>query len=133
MEKSEKNLPKIKQNQDVKKRAVVGVRELKEYIYNKRASLTKEEVDVMIQDVAQKIYELAYQSGWDDRNEIHVVRRADLNMRIFKAWNDFYGKHSGNLPLQPIEEMRYIVEVARLERYFDINKPLDMQVNNHSL
>lgn len=131
--KNKKKLPKIKQNMDVKKKAVVGVRQLKEYIYNKRANLTKEEVDVMINNLAVKVYKMAYETGWEDRNEIHKVRKSNCNARLIKAFDDFYNKRIGELPLKTMDEIRYMIDIALLTRYFNTNYNLDMQVNDRAL
>jgi len=128
-----RKLPKIKANLDVKRSAMIGVRQLKEYIYNKRAHLTKEEVDSMLSDVAERIYALAYQQGWEDRNEIHKVRKSSNQIKILKAWNDFYNDRITEITLDCMENVRYIVDIALLNRSFDITKPLKRQVNDHSI
>jgi hypothetical protein len=127
---SKKTKPKIKQNDDVKQRATVGVRELKEYLYNKRASLTYEEIDNLINDVAIKLYEVAYDTAWNDRNEIYRVRKSEHLKRITRAFNHFYGDYVGDLPIKTMDQIRYIVDIALLNRYFNEDYTLQNQVNN---
>lgn len=133
MKKKQKNLPKIKQNLDVKQKAIVGIRKLKEYLYNKRTNLTYEEVDKMIQSVAETIYEMSYENGWRDAMEIHTVRKHNHHSILIKAFNDFYNKHIGKIAINTMEEVRYILDIATNERYMDVNFPLDQQVNNKTI
>jgi Ca2+-binding EF-hand superfamily protein len=133
MKKKQKNLPKIKQNLDVKQKAIVGIRKLKEYLYNKRANLTYEEVDKMIQAVSETIYEMSYSNGWKDAMEIHSVRKHNHHAVLIKAFNDFYNKHIGKIAINTMEEVRYILDIATNERYMDVNFPLDQQVNNKTI
>jgi len=133
MKKKQKNLPRIKQNMDVKQKAIVGIRKLKEYLYNKRANLTYEEVDKMIQSIAETIYEMSYENGWKDAMEIHSVRKHNHHAVLIKAFNDFYNKHIGKIAINTMEEVRYILDIATNERYMDVNFPLDQQVNNKTI
>ena len=125
-----KQKPKIKQNQDVKQKATSGVRELKEYLYSKRANLTQEEINVLVNNVGEKIYEMAYEAGWSDRNEIYQVRRSEHLRRITRAFNHFYNDYVGELPLKTMDQIRYIVDIALLNRYFNEDYTLQNQVNN---
>ncbi|MCK5017014.1 MAG: hypothetical protein KAS32_08075 [Candidatus Peribacteraceae bacterium] len=130
MEKSKKNIPKIKQNLDVKQKAVVGVRQLKEYLYNKRANLTYEEITLLIDEMNRNVMALAYESGWDDRNEIFRVRRSAIHTRMIKAFNDFYNENVGKIPVHIMEKIRYISDIGLLERYYNESLPFDHQVND---
>ena len=100
-----KEKPKIKQNQDVKQKATAGVRELKEYLYSKRANLTYEEINALVNNVGEKIYEMAYESGWKDRNEIYKVRKSEHLNRITRAFNHFYNDYVGELPLKTMDQI----------------------------
>jgi len=122
--------PKIRRNEDVKQRATSGVRELKDYLYAKRANLTYEEINKLVNDVGEKIYEVAYQSGWEHRNDIHQVRRAELFNRLAKAFNEFYSDYVGELPIKTMDKVRYIYDIAMLHRYFNEDYTLQNQVNN---
>jgi hypothetical protein len=125
--------PKIKQNEDVKQKATTGVRELKDYLYSKRANLTYEEINVLINNVGEKIYEMAYQSGWDDRNEIYRVRKSEHLKRITRAFNHFYNDYVGDLPIKTMDQIRYIVDIALLNRYFNEDYTLQRQVNDRQV
>ena len=125
-----KEKPKIKQNQDVKQKATAGVRELKEYLYSKRASLTYEEINTLVNNVGEKIYEMAYESGWNDRNEIYKVRKAEHLNRITRAFNHFYNDYVGELPLKTMDQIRYIVDISLLNRYFNEDYTLLNQIDN---
>jgi Mn-containing catalase len=133
MKKKEKKLPKIKQNLDVKKKAIAGVRKLKQYLYDKRANLTYEEIDKMIQALAELIYEMSYENGWNDMLEIHNARKSNHYRVVMKAFNSFYNKQVGKLAINTIEQVRYIVDIATHERYFDENFPIEQQVNDKTI
>ena len=122
--------PKIRQNVDVKQKAIVGVRQLKEYLYNKRANLTYEEIDIMINNVVQDTLSLGYESGWEERNEIFKVRRSAIHARLRKAFNDFYNENISNVPVHLMEKIRYLVDIALLNRYFNETLPFDHQSGN---
>lgn len=133
--KNKKELPKIRQNQDVKKRASAGVRETKEYIYNKRATLTYDEVNSLVNQLVDKIAEYAYNLGWNDRNEIHDARKSCNKMMLVKAFNEFHKKYYAekSVPLQLIEDVRYLVDIGLLNRYFNSEYDFTRQVNDFSV
>lgn len=133
MKKKDKKLPKINQNRDVKKKAIAGVRQLKEYLYNKRANLTYEEIDKMIQTLSETIYEMGYTYGWKDMLEIHNARKSNHYRVVMKAFNSFYDKQIGKLAINTIEQIRYIVDIATHERYYDENFPIEQQVNDKTI
>jgi isocitrate/isopropylmalate dehydrogenase len=128
-----KRLPKIRQFEDTKQKAVSGVRELKEYLYNKRSSLTYEEINTMVNSVVYKVYEMAHEIGWDSRNEIHQVRKSEHLRRIIKAFNDFHKEYAGQLPIKTMDQIRYIVDIALLNRYFNEDYTLQRQVNDRQV
>jgi|GEM_PF-6611431 len=123
-------LPKIRKNLELKQRSISRVRDLKEFLYSKRASLTQEEIQTMVDSVAQDVMEYAYSLGWDARNEIYECRRSAINARIMAAFNDFYNRRVGDVPVKIMEEMRYIYDIALMNRYFNEDLPLIRQIEN---
>ncbi len=124
------NLPKIKQNLDVKQKAITNTRQLKEYIYNKRANLTYEEIDVLINNLANDLMEFAYGSGWDDRNEIYRVLKSRRHTKLIKAFNVFYNENISNIPVHVMEKVRYLSDIALLNRPYNENLPFSHQVDD---
>jgi hypothetical protein len=124
-----KEIPKIKQNLDVKQRAKSGVRELKEFLYSKRASLTQEEIDHMVSNVAERIAAMFYEVGWDDRNEIQKVVKESKKLQIIKMFNEFYNLNINKMPTDVMEEVRYIVDVAIGVDFYDREGTLREQLN----
>lgn len=131
MKKNKKNIHKIRQNTDVKTRIISGKRQLKEYFYSKRENLTQEEISIMIDNLVANAMELAYSSGWNDRNEIYSARRSEIQSRGTLAFNCFYDKNVGKVPVQTMEEFRFVVDVALQRRYYNPDYPLDIQVHNY--
>lgn len=129
----EKKIPKIRQNLDVKERAVTGVRELKSYLYTRRGNLTQEEINVMINNLSEDLYCFFYKLGWEDRNEVFRVRRSQVHTRVIKAFNTFYNENVGKLPVNLMEEIRFIIDIALLNRYYNENVPMRKQVNNREI
>ena len=130
---AEKKIPKIRQNLDVKDRAVTGVRELKDYFYSNRAKLTQEEIDVMVNNLIGVIYEFSYGLGWKDRNEVFRVRRSKVHTRIIKSFNDFYDENVGKIPVNIMEHVRFLNDIALLNRFYNENVPARKQVNNREI
>jgi len=127
------NLRKINQNKDVRKRTISGVRQLKEYFYNKRANLTHEEIGKMIDNMVHQVLELGYKSGWEDREEIVHARRSHVNWRSIKVFNVFYDRNIKRIPPDIIEELRFCMDVMLGNRYYNENYSFDKQVNNHEI
>jgi hypothetical protein len=126
-------LPTIRQNLDVKERAITGVREMKDYLYSRRANLTQEEIGIMINNMVEVAFELAYGLGWKDRNEVFRVRRSKVHVRITKSFNEFYDKNVGKVPVNIMEEIRFLNDIALLNRYSNENVPMFKQVNNREI
>lgn len=129
----EKNIPKIRQNLDVKQRAVSGVKELKEYLYDRRGNLTQEEISVRINTLAEDLYTFFYGLGWEEAMETHRVRKSNVHTRIVKMFNIFYNEQVSKLPINTMEKIRFIVDVALLKRYFYENGTIDKQLNNREI
>lgn len=129
--KKEKNIQKIRQNKDVKARIISGKRQLKEYFFYKRENLTQEEISIMIDVLVGNAMELAYEAGWEDRNEIYTARRSEIQSRGTLAFNTFYDINVGKIPVPTMEEFRFVVDVALQRRYYNPDYPLDIQVHNY--
>lgn len=121
---------KIHKELTPKQRAIVGARELKEYLYAKRASLTHEEIGNLVNDLSEKVYEMAYKMGWEERELIAKQRKSDIHLRIVEYFNAFYDKYGGKLPVELLEEIYYLYEIATLRRYYNSDVPIELQVNN---
>ena len=130
---TEKKIPKIRQNLDVKDRAVKGVRELKDYFYDRRGNLTQEEINVMINNLVGVLHAFSYDLGWQDRNEVFRVRRSMVHTRIVNAFNKFYNENVGKLPVNIMEQVRFLNDISLLNRYFNENVPMHKQVNNREI
>lgn len=124
---------KIRKELTAKQRAIIGARELKEYLYSKRANLTHDEINHLINDLAVKVYEMAYENGWDDRNYVTKARKSEMRSRVTKYFNDFYEKYGGKLPVKVMEEIYYLYDIAREQRYFNVNVPIEVQINNREI
>lgn len=124
------NLPKIRQNLDLKQRSISRVRDLKEFLYSKRASLTQEEIQTMVDSVIQDVMEYTYSLAWDARNEVYECRRAAMRTRMMEAFNDFYNRKVGELTVKTMEEVRYLYDIAQGNRYYNPDLPLTRQVEN---
>lgn len=125
-----KKSPKINQNSDVKQKTITGVRQLKEYLYNKRANLTYEEIDKLIDNVTKDTLTFGYESGWDSRNEISQVRKANVKARLIRAFNDFYNENLNKVTVEVLEKVHYLVDIALLNRYFNETLPFEHQMND---
>ena len=124
-------LKKINQNKDVRKRTISGVRQLKEYFYNKKANLTYEEVGKMIDNMVHQVLELGYEAGWEDREEITNARKSAINMRSIKIFNVFYDRNVKKIPPDILEELRYCMDVMLGNRYYNENYPFELQVEDY--
>ena len=125
-----KNLRKIKKNPDLKQKGISGVRELKDFLYSKRGTLTQEEIETMVNITIESVMEYTYELAWQHRNDIYECRRDHLFTRLQKAWSDFYSRNVGKVPVKVMEEMYYIYDIAMQNRYFNEDLPLTRQIDN---
>jgi hypothetical protein len=114
----------------LKKRSISEIKNLKDFLYSKKGTLTQEEINKMVNKTIESVIEYAYDLGWEHCNDLHRDRKSDLKLRLIKAWNEFYNKNVGKFSSEMMEELQYIYDIEMLHRYFNEDLSITRQMNN---
>jgi len=99
-------IPKLRQKN---KNVPAIVKNTKKYLYDRRLSLTEDEINNLINHLAERLLDFGYSEGWNKRNEIYRICKGSRFYQTMDNYNDFFNKYADKIPVSLMEEIRSLV------------------------